>query len=111
MNSWILHTKQFAAKKGIKYNEALKDPENRASYKKGAGACMGAGVCMGCPVCIREAQGNGLVSDAKKAVKSSAKKIGLGKCGGGIIDEMPTSLVADAYNHTQLDSQKKYISL
>lgn len=89
MNSWILHTKQFAAKKGIKYNEALKDPENRASYKKG----------------------NGLVSDAKKAVKSSAKKIGLGKCGGGIIDEMPTSLVADAYNHTQLDSQKKYISL
>ena len=34
MNSWIKYVKDFAAKKGIKYNEALKDPECKAGYKK-----------------------------------------------------------------------------
>ena len=34
MNSWIKYVKNFAAKKGIKYNEALKDPECKAGYKK-----------------------------------------------------------------------------
>jgi hypothetical protein len=31
-NSWVQHTKAFAEKKGIKYNEALKDPENKTAY-------------------------------------------------------------------------------
>lgn len=33
MNDWIIHTKQFAEQKGIKYHEALKDPENKATYR------------------------------------------------------------------------------
>jgi hypothetical protein len=32
-NTWIKHTKEFAERKGIKYNEALKDPENKATYR------------------------------------------------------------------------------
>jgi hypothetical protein len=32
-NTWIQHTKEFAERKGIKYNEALKDPENKATYR------------------------------------------------------------------------------
>jgi hypothetical protein len=32
-NSWVQHTKKFAESKGIKFNEALKDPENKASYR------------------------------------------------------------------------------
>jgi len=78
MNSWIEHCKNFAAKKGIKYNEALKDPECKATYKK---------------------------------------KVGLGKCGMGIVDEAAAAgyadqvLIADAYNQKNLGAQKKYISL
>lgn len=95
MNSWVQHCKNFAAKKGIKYNEALKDPECKATYKKG----------------------EGLVTDVKKAVKSASKKVGLGKCGMGIVDEAAAAgyadqvLIADAYNQTQLGAKKKYISL
>ena len=95
MNSWVEHCKAFAKKKGIKYNEALKDPECKASYKKG----------------------EGLVSDVKSAVRSSAKKIGLGKCGMGVVDEAAAAgfadqvLIADAYNQKNLGAQKKYISL
>ena len=90
MNSWVQHCKNFAAKKGIKYNEALKDPECKATYKKGSG----------------------LLSDVKKAVKSASKKVGL-----GIVDEAAAAgyadqvLIADAYNQKNLGAQKKYISL
>jgi 1-aminocyclopropane-1-carboxylate deaminase/D-cysteine desulfhydrase-like pyridoxal-dependent ACC family enzyme len=108
MNSWIQHTKDFAKKKGIKYNEALKDPECKASYKKGKGVCMGCS--KGCEGCMN--MGNGLVSDVKKAVKSTARKVGL-----GIVDEAAAKgyadqvLIADAYNQSSLGAQKKYISL
>lgn len=34
-NAWITHTKEFAKKNNMKYNDALKDPANKASYKKG----------------------------------------------------------------------------
>lgn len=34
MNPWIQHVKQYAAKKGMKYGDALKDPQCRATYKK-----------------------------------------------------------------------------
>lgn len=60
MNKWVQYVKDYAAKKGIKFNEALKDPLCKAGYKSGSG----------------------IVSDVKKAVKSASKKIGL-----GIVDE------------------------
>jgi hypothetical protein len=50
MNPWISHVKKFAAKHNLKYNEALKDPRCKASYKSGAGLgkkmknMVGAGV-------------------------------------------------------------------
>jgi hypothetical protein len=98
MNSWVQYVKDYAAKNGMKYNEALKDPACKAGYKKGGAVCMG----------------KGLVSDVKKAVKSVGKKVGL-----GIVDEAAAKgyadqvLIADAYNQTQLGSNahKRYISL
>ena len=36
-NSWINHVKNFAKKHNIKYNEALKHPDCKSSYKKGMG--------------------------------------------------------------------------
>ena len=33
-NKWVMHVKAFANKHGMKYNEALKDPRCKASYKK-----------------------------------------------------------------------------
>jgi hypothetical protein len=90
MNSWVQHVKDFAAKKGIKYHEALKDPECKATYKKSN-------------------QGSGLVQDVKKAVKSSSKKIGF-----GVVDELDDQArIATSYNSKQLgdNSAKKYISL
>jgi hypothetical protein len=35
-NAWISYVKEFAEKKGMKYNEALKHPELKAGYKKGS---------------------------------------------------------------------------
>ena len=35
---WIAHVKAYAAKKGINYREALRDPECKKSYKKFGGA-------------------------------------------------------------------------
>ena len=63
MNSWILHVKNFASKKGIKYNEALKDPECKLSYKKGAGVVVdGVYSDRGSsrPVAVAVKQGDGL---------------------------------------------------
>jgi hypothetical protein len=34
MNPWIKHVKDFAAKNGMSYTAALKDPRCKASYKK-----------------------------------------------------------------------------
>ena len=34
-NPWISHVKQFAQKHGIKYNDAIKHPDVKTSYKKG----------------------------------------------------------------------------
>lgn len=107
MNKWVQYVKDYAAKKGIKYNEALKDPDCKAGYKKVEG-------------------GKGLVTDVKKAVKSASKKMGL-----GIVDEASAKgfadqvLIAKTYNETQLGAQtenevinkkkslygKKYITL
>jgi hypothetical protein len=90
MNSWVQYVKEYASKNGMKYNEALKDPACKAGYKKGAG----------------------LVSDVKSAVKTAARKVGL-----GIVDEAAAAgyadqvLIADAYNQKNLGSQKKYITL
>ena len=36
-NNWINHVKNFAKKHSIKYNEALKHPDCKSSYKKGMG--------------------------------------------------------------------------
>ena len=33
-NKWIQHVKAYASKHGMKYNEALKDPACKSSYKK-----------------------------------------------------------------------------
>jgi len=33
-NRWVQHVKAYASKHGMKYNEALKDPRCRSSYKK-----------------------------------------------------------------------------
>ena len=33
-NSWVNHVKEYASSKGIKYFDALKDPECKASYTK-----------------------------------------------------------------------------
>ena len=37
-SKWIEHVKEFAAKKGINYREALRDPECKKSYKKVGGS-------------------------------------------------------------------------
>jgi hypothetical protein len=34
-NSWISHVKDYAKKHNMKYNDALKNPDVKASYKKG----------------------------------------------------------------------------
>lgn len=34
MNPWIAHVKAYAKKHGMKYNEALRHPACKASYKK-----------------------------------------------------------------------------
>lgn len=36
-NPWINHVKSYAQEKGIKYRDALKDPQCKASYKSGSG--------------------------------------------------------------------------
>lgn len=33
-NRWVQHVKAYASKHGMKYNEALKDPKCKSSYKK-----------------------------------------------------------------------------
>ena len=34
MNPWIQHVKAFAKKHGMKYNEALRNPQCKNSYRK-----------------------------------------------------------------------------
>ena len=36
-NPWISHVKSYAQEKGIKYRDALKDPQCKSSYKTGGG--------------------------------------------------------------------------
>lgn len=36
-NPWISHVKSYAQEKGMKYRDALKDPECKAIYKSGKG--------------------------------------------------------------------------
>ena len=36
-NPWISHVKSYAQEKGMKYRDALKDPDCSASYKSGKG--------------------------------------------------------------------------
>jgi len=33
-NAWILHVKSLAERKGIKFRDALRDPETKSTYKK-----------------------------------------------------------------------------
>jgi len=33
-NNWIIHVKSIAEGKGIKFRDALRDPETKATYKK-----------------------------------------------------------------------------
>ena len=47
-NPWINHVKKMAAKKGISYRDALRHPDTKSSYQKGAkdaikDAVLGAG--------------------------------------------------------------------
>jgi hypothetical protein len=32
MSNWINHVKEYATRKGIAYNTALKDPETKSTY-------------------------------------------------------------------------------
>jgi len=99
--------KTFAAKHGLKYNEALKDPRCKATYKKD-----GAGLAQDAKKAVKSAaskMGLGLAEDAKRAVKSASKKIGF-----GVIDETDEQMrIAHMYNSRQLgdNSSKKYVSL
>ncbi len=40
-NSWIEFVKSYAKKKGMKYNEALKDPNLKKEYDKSKGTSTG----------------------------------------------------------------------
>lgn len=73
-NSWIEHVKAFANKKGIKYNEAMKDPECKASYKK-----TGSGVKKATVVTPK---------GTKMGYAELKKRMTKFKKGKGLIDEM-----------------------
>lgn len=40
-NSWIEFVKAYAKKKGMKYNDALKDPKLKTEYNKSKGTSKG----------------------------------------------------------------------
>jgi len=52
-NNWIQHVKNYAKKNNMKYNEALKDPQCKSSYKK---------------------KGSGIIDDGKEYIKNEGKK-------------------------------------
>ena len=85
-NKWIEHVKEFAEKKGMKYNEALKHPDCKASYKSGAGTKKG-NARVGQPKGARLAY-----DDLKKKVKK----------GKGIIDEMGQQQARVAFKDNEL---------
>jgi hypothetical protein len=43
-NSWITYVKEYAAKNGMSYRDALRDPNCKAGYKKGGVVKKGRGV-------------------------------------------------------------------
>jgi len=43
-NSWITYVKEYAAKNGMSYRDALRDPDCKAGYKKGGVVKKGRGV-------------------------------------------------------------------
>ena len=83
MNPWIMHVKNYAAKHGMKYNEALKDPQCKASYKKGAG--------LGRVKNVKRMLGAGIIDESEFADQA---------------------LIAQRYNDSELGANagKKYIS-
>ena len=60
-NKWIQHVKQYSKNNNIKYNDALKDPNCKSSYKKGMG--------------IMENGMNYLKNEGKKYLKSKVKNL------------------------------------
>lgn len=83
-NPWIEHVKAFADKKGMKYNEALKHPDCKASYKSGAGTKKGNAR-------VRQPKGARLAYDDLKKKK-----------GKGIIDEMGQQQARVAFKDNDL---------
>lgn len=77
-NKWIEHVKAFAKKMNMKYNEALKHPDCKASYKSGAG--------------VKE--------DVKEDVKVGHKK--KMKKGKGLIDEMGQQQARVSFKENEL---------
>lgn len=61
VNKWIEHVKQYATNNGLKYKDALKDPNCKGSYTKGSGI-MNDGL-------------NYVKKEAKKLVKNEGKKL------------------------------------
>ena len=55
-NSWITYVKEYAAKNGMSYRDALRDPNCKAGYKKGGIVKKGRGV-------IDEIEGQDLIAD------------------------------------------------
>jgi DNA adenine methylase len=55
-NSWITYVKEYAAKNGMSYRDALRDPNCKAGYKKGGVVKKGRGV-------IDEIEGQDLIAD------------------------------------------------
>lgn len=84
-NPWIEHVKTFAEKKGMKYNEALKHPDCKASYKK-SGAGTKAGNAR-----VGQEKGSRLAYDDLKHKK-----------GKGIIDEMGQQQARVAFKDNDL---------
>jgi hypothetical protein len=55
-NSWITYVKEYAAKNGMSYRDALRDPNCKVGYKKGGVVKKGRGV-------IDEIEGQDLIAD------------------------------------------------
>lgn len=102
MNSWVQYVKDYASKNKMKYNEALKDPKckegykaNAERYKKGSGIFSKnqlTNIILDKNKVIEDLEeeaykkrGKGLISDVKKAVKSTGNKTGSGNRNSRVI--------------------------
>ena len=61
-NNWINHVKQYSKNNNMKYNEAMKDPQCKASYKKKGKGIMDDGL-------------NYVKNEGKKYLKNKAREL------------------------------------